>query len=33
MLYRNIGELRDMGHIFADDSVFRLTDAGRIARL
>ncbi|HEC94824.1 MAG TPA: CRISPR locus-related DNA-binding protein [Thermoplasmatales archaeon] len=34
MLYRNIDELRDMGYIFADDSgVFRLTDAGRIARL
>jgi len=34
MLYRNIDELRDMGYIYADEhNIFRLTDAGKIARL
>ena len=34
MLYRNIDELKDMGYISADDQgIFRLTDAGKIARL
>lgn len=32
MLYRNIGELRDMGYITTDEGL-QLTDAGRIARL
>ncbi len=32
MLYRNIDELRDLGFVSSDDG-FKLTDAGKIARL